>query len=209
MWMDKRPEGIKDTYTGGAIFGGIDISKFTGPLVKVRNFGNDDGSVGYYVAPPMLSFQGKRISTTSADVDRCLIDSGTRNDDLPIGTDDKEAFYKTTGLVESPLGYTSWPGECETVPSDVTIDMRFPGKKNGTSVDIKMPLKNYVRWDAGEEGLCRLNLYLGGCTLAAPFSTAAFFAADDERHEVALAQGGISERGTAPSTSAVVLRIPG
>ncbi|KAI3325460.1 acid protease [Xylariaceae sp. AK1471] len=208
MWMDKRPDGIKDTYTGGALFGGIDLSKFTGPLVKVRSFGNDDGSVGYYVAPPVLSFQGKKISSANAGVDRCFLDSGTRNDNLPIGYDDKEAFYKTTGLVESPMGYTSWPGECETVPSDVTLDMRFPGKKNGTHVDIKMPLKNYVRWDSGEDGLCRLNLYLGSCTLAAPFSTAAFFAADDERHEVALAQGGISERGSEPSKSAIVLRIP-
>jgi hypothetical protein len=208
MWMDKRPVGIKDTYTGGAIFGGIDLSKFTGPLVKVRSFGNDDGSIGYNVAPPILSFQGKKINMANSDVDRCLVDSGTRNDALPIVYGDQEAFYKITGLVESPAGFTSWPGECETVPSDVTLDMKFPGKRNGTSVAIKVPLKNYVRWDSGEKGLCRLNINLGGCTLAAPFSTAAFFAADDERGEVAFAQGGISERGSEPLQSAIVLRIP-
>ncbi|KAI1757576.1 acid protease [Xylaria castorea] len=207
MWMDKRPEGIEDTYTGGAIFGGIDLSKFTGPLVKVRSFKNQDGSVGYYVAPPALSFQGKKIKT-DANTGSCFIDSGTRNDALPIAYDDQEAFYKTTGLVESPMGETSWPGACETVPTNVTFDMRFPGKKNGTFVDIKVPLKNYVRWDSGEEGLCRLNIYLGSCTLAAPFSTAAFFAADDERGEVAFAQGGISERGSEPTKELIVLRIP-
>ncbi|KAI1131381.1 acid protease [Nemania abortiva] len=207
MWMDKRPYGVKDTYTGGAIFGGIDLTKFTGPLVKVRSFENSGGSVGYYVAPPVFSFKGKKIKAT--DSDSCFIDSGTRNDALPVAYEDQDAFYKATGLVESPMGATSWLGTCDTVPSDVTIDMRFPGSKNGTFVDIKIPLKNYVRWDSGEEGLCRLNIYLGsGCTLAAPFSTAAFFAADDERGEVALAQGGISERGSGPSDTAVALRIP-
>ncbi|TGJ84553.1 hypothetical protein E0Z10_g4194 [Xylaria hypoxylon] len=208
MWMDKRPSGIEDTYTGGAIFGGIDLSKFTGSLVKVRSFKNTDDSVGYWVAPPTLSFQGKRIRQGDTGVRRCFVDSGTQNDGLPISYDLQEEFFKTTGLVESPMGHTSWPGTCETVPSDVTLDMRFPGSKNGTFVDIKVPLKNYVRWDSGEEGLCRLNLYLGGCTLAAPFSTAAFFAADDERGEIAFAQGGISERGSEPIQASIVLRIP-
>ncbi|KAI0404678.1 acid protease [Xylaria palmicola] len=208
MWMDKPPEGVEDTYTGGAIFGGIDLSKFTGPLVKVRSFKNEGDSVGYYVAPPTLSFQGKKIKTSGANTGGCFVDSGTRNDALPIAYEDQEAFFKTTGIVESPLGHISWPGACESVPSDVTLDMRFPGVKNGTFVDIKVPLKNYVRADSGEEGLCRLNMYLYGCTLAAPFSTAAFFAADDERGEVAFAQGGISERGSGPTKKSIVLRIP-
>ncbi|KAH8158905.1 hypothetical protein CIB48_g9343 [Xylaria polymorpha] len=207
MWMDKRPEGIENTYTGGAIFGGIDLSKFTGPLVKVRSFKNHGGSVGYWIAPPAISFQGKKIKT-DATTTGCLIDSGTRGDGLPVAYVDQEAFFKTTGLVESPTGQTAWPGTCDTVPSNVTLDMRFPGSKNGTYVDVKVPLKNYVRWDSGEKGLCRLNIYLGGCTLAAPFSTAAFFAADDERGEVAFAQGGISERGSEPTKGSIVLRIP-
>ncbi|KAI1259659.1 acid protease [Xylariaceae sp. FL1019] len=208
MWMDKRPSGVNDTYTGGALFGGIDLTKFTGPLVKVRSLVPEQGSVGYYVAPPTISFQGKKISTASSSVDRCLVDSGTRNDALPIGSDNEDAFYEATGLVESPNGWTSWPGECDSVPSDVTLDLKFPGMKNGTSVDVKIPLKNYVRWDSGEKGLCRLNINLGSCTLAAPFSSAAFFAADDERGEIAFAQGGISEMGSGPSENDIVLRIP-
>ncbi|GAW13342.1 hypothetical protein ANO14919_027250 [Xylariales sp. No.14919] len=208
MWMDKRPDGIEETYTGGAIFGGVDLSKFTGPLVKVRSFPNSDGSVGYWVAPPSLSFQGKQIKLGETGVEKCFVDSGTRNDAFPIAYELQDAFFKTTGLVESPMGHISWPGACETVPSDVTLDMRLPGSKNGTFVDIKAPLKNYVRWDAGEEGLCRLNLYLGGCVLAAPFSSVAFFAADDERGEVAFAQGGITERGSEPDQKSIVLRIP-
>ncbi|GAP84970.1 putative peptidase a1 protein [Rosellinia necatrix] len=209
MWMDKRPAGIRDTYTGGAIFGGVDLSKFTGPLVKVRSFRNDADTVGYYVAPPVFSFRGRRLDTAGSGVDRCLVDSGTRSDALPVAYDDRAAFYAATGLVESPSGQTSWPGACDAVPSNATVDMRFPGRANGTFVDVRVPLRNYVRWDAGEEGLCRLNIYLGdSCTLAAPFSTAAFFAADDERGEVALAQGGVSERGSGPSQKSIVLRIP-
>ncbi|KAI1810613.1 aspartic peptidase domain-containing protein [Poronia punctata] len=209
LWMDKRPDGVKDTYTGGAIFGGIDLSKFTGPLVRVPVVREDDYTIGYYVAPPKISFKGKEIKTDNSE-DRCFVDSGTRNDVLPvIYEDEKETFFKTTGLVESEYGDISWPSACEDVPSDVTLDLTFPGTKNGTSVDIKIPLKNYVRYDLGEEGLCRLNLYVGtGCTLAAPFSTAAFFAADDERGEVAFAQGGISERGSSPTEESIVLRIP-
>ncbi|KAI0202103.1 acid protease [Astrocystis sublimbata] len=206
MWMDKRPQGIEDTYTGGAIFGGIDLSKFTGPLVKVRSL-QDDDTLGYNVAQPVLSIRGKKIKT-DASAGACFVDSGTRNDELPVAYADTEEFYETTGLVESPEGYVSWPGACESVPSNVTLDMKFPGATNGTFVDIKVPLKNYVRWDSGEEGLCRLNINLGECTLAAPFSTAAFFAADDERGEVAFAQGGISERGSEPSEDSIVLRIP-
>ncbi|KAI0537449.1 hypothetical protein GGR58DRAFT_471614 [Xylaria digitata] len=110
MWMDKRPRGIEDTYTGGAIFGGIDLSKFTGPLIKVRPLANRDGSVGYWVAPPTLSFQGKRINRGDTGVDRCFVDSGTRNDDLPIAYELQDAFFEATGLVQSPTGQTSWPG---------------------------------------------------------------------------------------------------
>lgn len=209
MWMDKRPAGVEDTYTGGAIFGGVDLSKFTGPLVKVRSLKNDADTVGYYVAQPTFSLGGRKIKTTGEGEAWCFVDSGTRNDALPVSYDDADAFYATTGLVESPEGYISYPGPCDSVPSDVTVDMRFPGKTNGTSVDIKAPLRNYLRWDSGEPGLCRLNIYIGGgCTLAAPFASVAFFAADDERGEIALAQGGVSERGSGPDERAVVERIP-
>jgi len=207
--MDKRPAGVKDTYTGGGIFGGVDLSKFTGPLVKVPVIKEEDYTGGYYVAVPRLSFKGKSIKTTS-EVTKCFIDSGTRNDYLPVGYfDDRDAFFKTTGFVEDENEEISWPGACEDVPSDVTMDLKFPGVRNGTSVDIKIPLKNYVRYDPGKKGLCRLNLYVGNdCTLAAPFASAAFFAADDERGEVAFAQGGISKRGSAPDENSIVLRIP-
>ncbi|KAJ3564828.1 hypothetical protein NPX13_g7715 [Xylaria arbuscula] len=209
MWMDQRPDGVEDTYTGGAIFGGIDLSKFTGPLVKVRSFPNVEDTVGYRVAKPVFSVKGKKIPTHDA-VDRCFVDSGTRNDNIPIAFEHIEAFYEATGLVEGPSGETSWPGSCESVPSDVTLDMRFPGQTNGTFVDVKVPLKNYVRADSGAEGLCRLNLFPtpGDCTLAAPFSSAVFFAADDEREEIAFAQGGISKIGSGPDEKSIVLRIP-
>lgn len=213
MWMDKRPAGVKDTYTGGALFGGVDLSKFTGPLVKVRSRKNDADTAGYYVAQPTFSVGGKAIKTTTSSGEQqwCFVDSGTRNDALPVSYDDAGSFYAATGLVESPAGHVSWPGSCDSVPADVTIDMRFRGTTgNGTSsVDIRAPLRNYLRWDSGEAGLCRLNIYIGGgCTLAAPFASAAFFAADDERGEIALAQGGVSERGSGPEAKAIVERIP-
>ncbi|KAI0394435.1 aspartic peptidase domain-containing protein [Xylariaceae sp. FL0594] len=209
MWMDKPPAGVQDTYTGGAIFGGIDTSKFTGPLVKVPVM-KEGYETGYYVAAPRLSYKGKQLATV-AEVTRCFIDSGTRSDALPIGYyEERDAFLAATGIVvDEKDGETYWPSECENVPADVTVDLKFPGLRNGTSVDVKIPIKNYVRYDPGKKGLCRLNLYLGNdCTLAAPFASAAFFAADDERGEVAFAQGGISERGSAPDQRSIVLRIP-
>ncbi|CAJ2499824.1 Uu.00g026770.m01.CDS01 [Anthostomella pinea] len=210
MWMDKAPASVLGTFTGGAVFGGVDASKFTGPLVKVPFLRSDAGgsSVGYYTSPPKVTVKGQALDQSAITTQTCLFDSGTQSDDLPISLAARDAFYNASGIVESPMGYMSWPGECESIPADLTIDLEFTGVDKNTTVAIKVPLRNYVRANAGEKGYCNLNLDIGGCIFAAPFSTAAFFAADDERGELAFAQGGVAEVGSGPDESKILLRIP-
>ncbi|PWY92993.1 acid protease [Aspergillus sclerotioniger CBS 115572] len=213
MWFDQAPEAINGTYTGGAIMGGIDTSKFSGQLVEVISERSDPSdptaaSVGYYVPPPSISVNGTILSDVSAALgSQCQIDSGTSMDSLPIGN--QTAFQLATGVVTTPEGYLAWPGECASIPGDVTLDMEFQGKKDGESVTVKVPLRNYARDGyTVESGYCALNFELEGCLLASPFSTAAFFAADDERGSIALAQGGVAERGSGVDYGRVVDSIP-
>ncbi|KAK7723930.1 hypothetical protein SLS64_000261 [Diaporthe eres] len=210
LWFDEAPADVRGTYTGGGLQGGIDTSKFEGSLVKVPNAW-EQGRVGYYVPTPKLSSNGIPISTGSAsgEVTSCLVDSGTHNDDLPIA--DEAAFFNATGIRRSPAGHVSWPGTCDSIPADKTIDMTFDGVNAGESVTIKVPIRSYVRvgLDSDEAaGYCSLSLEPSGCILGSPFATAAFFAADDERGEIAFAQGGVSKAGTAVDEASVIARIP-
>lgn len=221
MWFDEAPEDPRATFTGGAIFGGVDMSKFTGPLVKVSSI-ELEGEVGYYVSPPRVSVNGKAINDTGFAEPTCHLDCGTTNDALPITTGTKKALLAATGLVESANDNIAWNGTCDSVPRDLSIDLTFPGARNTTtsssSVTVKVPLRNYVRQDDGTEKdkfgntVCRLSLYTsdeyGRCVFGAPFATAAFFAADDEKSEIALAQGGVSLRGSGPDDSKILARIP-
>lgn len=217
MWFDEAPADPKATFTGGALLGGLDMSKFTGPLVKVPSIELED-TVGYYVPPPRVSVNGKVINDTDFAETTCHLDCGTVNDALPITTATKKALLAATGLVESSNSKIAWKGTCDSVPRDLSIDLTFQGASNTTSVTIKVPLSNYVRQDDGTEQdefgntVCLLNLSTsqeyGRCVFGAPFATAAFFAADDEKSEIALAQGGVSLRGSLPDDSKILARIP-
>lgn len=211
IWMDTAPADVKGTYTGGGLMGGIDTSKYTGPLVKIPSLGAAreavQNSVGYYSTVPQVSVGGVTFpkSTESAD---CFLDSGTHIDDLPIPSDQEEAFLAAAGITTDPFGSYAWPGDCNTVPSNVTIDLTWAGVNANETVTIKVPLRNYVRGNISPAGYCSLSLFPTGCLLGAPFQTAAFFAADDERGEMALAQGGISAMGSGPDAASIIERIP-
>lgn len=211
LWFDEAPEDVKGTYTGGGLMGGIDTSKYTGPLVKIPNktpeLQAQAATVGYYVSVPQLSV-GDTTFNIATESTSCMLDSGTHIDDLPVPLDARDLFYNVTGIVSDPDGHLAWPGTCDTVPSDVTIDLTWAGVNANETVTVKVPMRNYVRGDISSAGYCSLNLSPGGCLLAAPFQTAAFFAADDDRNEVALAQGAVSTKGSRPDETSVVERIP-
>ncbi|KKY29573.1 putative secretory aspartyl proteinase sap2p [Diaporthe ampelina] len=210
LWFDEPPADVRGTYTGGGLQGGIDTSKFEGPLVKVPNAW-EEGRVGYYVPVPKVSSNGIPIATGSAgtEVTSCLVDSGTHNDDIPIA--DEATFFNATGIRRSDAGHISWPGTCDSIPADKTIDLTFDGVNEGESITIKVPIRAYVRLglDSDEEGeYCSLSIEPSGCILGSPFATAAFFAADDERGEIAFAQGAVSKAGSAVDEASVIARIP-
>ncbi|KAI0471712.1 aspartic peptidase domain-containing protein [Xylariaceae sp. FL0804] len=206
LWFDAAPGDVYGTYTGGGLLGGLDTSKYAGPLVRVPlTTSGSTPSVGYYTPAPVVSVGGVAFDNSDSGV--CLIDSGSRSDSLPLAWAEVDAFLNATGLVTTPLGYTSWPGDCNTVPRNRTIDFAFAGVSANELVTVRVPLSNYVRGDVGEAGYCYLNFDYG-CTLGGPFALAAFFAANDERGELALAQGAVSERGSGVDSASVVARIP-
>ena len=51
------------------------------------------------------------------------------------------------------------------------------------------------------EGICLLNLEVGGCTFGAPFFSGAVVAVDDESGVLALAQGAVSREAEVDSSS--------
>ncbi|PYI00052.1 acid protease [Aspergillus ellipticus CBS 707.79] len=213
MWFDQAPDSITDTFTGGAIMGGLDLSKFSGDLVEVVSetadpSRPDTASVGYFVPPPTISVNGTVLSDVAAALGSpCQIDSGTSMDSLPIGN--QTAFELATGAATTPDGELAWPGSCDSIPEDLFFDMEFQGKNPSQPVTIKVPFRNYARdaYDV-ESGFCALSFSLSGCLLASPFSTAAFSAAVDAKGTIALAQGGVAKRGSGVDYSRVVESIP-
>ncbi|WYZ35976.1 hypothetical protein EsH8_X_000623 [Colletotrichum jinshuiense] len=210
IWFDEAPAEWNGTFTGNAVFGAIDLSKFSGELVKVPAVQSDGlgASVGYYVDAPTVKV--KNVTFDNSDVTRraCMIDSGTQINDLPISYDGTDSFLAAAGFTRDTIGHVSWNGSCDSIPKDLTIDLEFAGV-NGKSVTIKTPVRNYVRNAADRDpNFCVLNIDTGGCMLGAPFATSAFFAANDAENEIALAQGGISKRGSKPDESSLSLIIP-
>ncbi|KAK8099561.1 Eukaryotic aspartyl protease [Apiospora kogelbergensis] len=227
LWFEKAPAKLEDTYTGSGLQGGIDLSKFTGPLVKIPSIPATDisyGAAGYYTYQPNLTFvaDGAHVDlpvdrSGRAIDNECIIDSGAVSDGFaPI---DQARFLNVTGLAYNPKRpdpgqMLSWPGACDTIPTDgeqAFLQYSFASVDGKSSIEIDMPLRSYARQQLPEDveiGWCTMRMYLGSCLLAAPFSTRAFFAADDARLELALAKGGVAERGSGVDYSQVVDRIP-
>lgn len=200
MWFNKHI-GALGRLTGGILFGAIDRSKYTGPLVRVPNAIDTATQVGYYVQKPVIGFNGKTF-TGSQDTN-CLVDSGAHADYLPFlyGAPEESAFFSETGLVDYN-GIVAYNGTCECIPQDLSFAYTFAGVDKSQNVTINVPLRNYARgavvldpgWAGGD--VCVLNLEVGGCMFGAPFSSGALIAVDDGDNSIAFAQGGISEEGS-------------
>lgn len=218
LWMEKAPQDVRGTFTGAGLLGGIDTSKYTGPLVRIPRLKDLGYSLSeYYTHAANLSFNGVTpIPIDSTNTTACIIDSGAVGDSHnPV---DDDAYFNTTGLRLNPKhptpyrgSYLSWPGRCDDIPADRFFEYSMAGVREGETAVVKVPLRNYARFqDPVDEamGWCTMAISLRGCGLNSPFLSAAFFAADDESGEIAIAQGGVAEQGSGVDASKVVLRIP-
>jgi hypothetical protein len=190
------PPSTLSTLSGGLLLGAIDTSKFCGPLVRIPNVA-ETGEIGYYTQKPNITFNGQTfmldINTT------CLLDSGTHADYLPFAPQSsayKQFLNGSGGMLKDENGVIAYNGTCESIPQDLNINYVFSGLTEGKSVKVDVPVRNYARGASLDgvagEGICLLNLEVGGCTFGAPFYSGAVVAVDDERGVLALAQGGVS-----------------
>ncbi|KAL1619364.1 hypothetical protein SLS54_006641 [Diplodia seriata] len=194
MWFDAPPANVTGEFHGTALFGALpDASKHTGPLVKVGLNMPEGGGVGYWVDVPAFSYGGKPFAVDTQTTPRCLIDSGFGTENIPLAADD---FHAATGTVDNH-GYPAWPGPCESIPKDKTLDYTFTAA-DGAEVTVKVPLRSYARGINdyyNETNVCALSFTLdtsGMCAVGAPFFTSAFLAFNDDKAEVGIAQGGVS-----------------
>ncbi|GME36997.1 Peptidase A1 [Neofusicoccum parvum] len=194
MWFDAPPAAVTGEFHGTALFGALPpADKYAAPLVKVAQHPPEGTYVGYYVATPRFSVAGRAIPVDTARSPQCLVDSGFGTENLPLAT---AAFLNATGLVDSH-GYPAWPGPCDSIPANRTLDYSFAGV-GGDEVTVRVPLRSYARGINdyyNETDVCALSFTLestGACALGAPFFTGAFLAFNDDTKEIAIAQGGVS-----------------
>lgn len=229
MWFDKPSADVKNPHFGTALFGAVpDKSKYSGDLVRVKLNPPQEAYIGYYVSLPSMSAkQANHLSSKTSpigisdkSVKQCLLDSGTGNDMLPfIGKD----VFKASGLInyQSPEGTSivAWNGTCDSIPVSATLDYTFAGSTAGKSVTIKVPIRSYAggQYDALADipkNVCGLSVEFdeyGSCVFGAPFFTAVFAAFNDDKKQIALAQGGVSTGAAAgtPGLGSVSLIAPG
>ncbi|GME27398.1 Peptidase A1 [Neofusicoccum parvum] len=205
MWFDAPPAGTRDDYRGTMLLGAVPAAasaKYAGSLVQVPKR-QPEGSVGYYVDRPVWRvgeravklYTGYYNTTTTT----CLLDSGSGQDYLPLDEDD---FLDAVGGLVIFNGRPAWNGTCESIPADKAVSLTFGGVKEGESVTVDVPLRNWARGNAdyfNNTNICGLSMELSNadsCILASPFSSAAFLAVNDELGQIALAQGGVSSGAT-------------
>lgn len=205
MWFDAPPAGARDDYRGTMLLGAVPAAasaKYAGSLVQVPKR-QPEGSVGYYVDRPVWRvgeravklYTGYYNTTTTT----CLLDSGSGQDYLPLDEDD---FLDAVGGLVIFNGRPAWNGTCESIPADKAVSLTFGGVKEGESVTVDVPLRNWARGNAdyfNNTNICGLSMELSNadsCILASPFSSAAFLAVNDELGQIALAQGGVSSGAT-------------
>lgn len=204
MWFNAHL-GALGRLTGGVLFGAIDMSKFMGDLVRVSNVVSEY-EIGIYVNKPTLEVGGVVFDLDEDTT--CLVDSGAHADYLPFDytTNTSSVFFASTGLVDYN-GVVAFNGTCESIPQSLNLTYTFAGVDSSQSVSIDVPLRNYARGlnytGVGTEGLCLLNLEIGGCMFGAPFLSGAMLALDDSDNSVGLAQGGVSQEGSGVDESAL------
>ncbi|KAJ1323139.1 pepsin-like aspartyl protease [Microdochium nivale] len=231
LWFDKPPSGAVtsgEPYIGTGLLGGIDTSKYTGPLVRIPRT-HDTRDQGYYYtraanmtffaggAAPGVAIENDFSPNSGTNMLQCLIDSGAGSESFNPA--DKAAWYNTTGLRVSPDRTApgddiAWPGPCDTIPADSYFEYSFVAgvrESDPKEATVRIPLRNYHRYqDPLDEarGWCTVAIYLNGCALSRTFNTAVFWAADDATGEMAIAQGGVSEIGSGVDYASVVGAIP-
>nr|POE86536.1 hypothetical protein CFP56_46720 [Quercus suber] len=212
MWMDKAPKSVTGQYQGTAIFGAVPSkSKYSGDLVRLKANPPSGSYIGYYVSTPSLTAKsfvnGKgsskptTIKQSDTSVKQCLLDTGTGEDRLPFSQ--SQVISVTKGLIEynSNALFLAWNGSCASIPDTATLNFTFTGSTAGKKVTVAVPIRSYARGEFDDipgvdpSKVCGLSLSLdeyGDCTFGAPFFTAAFAAFNDDKKQIALAQGGVS-----------------
>lgn len=208
MWFDKAPKSAKGSYHGTSIFGAVPSkSKYSGELVRLKQNPPEGIYVGYYVSTPKLTLtsiqtpgKAQKITLSDESVKQCLLDSGTGQDRLPFSQ--KEAL-NVTGLIEynENASFLAWNGSCDSIPPMATFNYTFTGATAGKSVTVAVRIRSYARGEYDQipgfdsSKICGLSLSLdepGSCVFGAPFFTGAFAVFNDDKKQVALAQGGVS-----------------
>ena len=225
MWFDKAPALATGQYAGTALFGAVPCkSKCAGELVRLKQNPPQGGYVGYYVSTPTLTAASttkpgkpQKMGISGKTVKQCLLDSGTGEDRVPFS---QKQLLQVTGLIEYKKNalFTAWNGSCVSIPPTATLNYTFAGVTAGNSVTVAVPIRPYARSEFDEipgvdtKKICGLSLSAdeyGDCTFGAPFFTAVFAAFNDDKKQVALAQGGVSTGSSdGPSSLGSVTIIP-
>ncbi|KAF2148004.1 acid protease [Myriangium duriaei CBS 260.36] len=200
-WFDAPPKAANGTFSGTILFGALPpANKYSGKLVSVKLNPPTDTYLGYYVSMPTVAVSSIKAPTvfktpTVSDktVTRCLVDSGTGTDTLPIS---QSSVEKLSGLI-TYQGYLAYNGSCSSIPASASFKFTFPGANAGQSVAVSLPIKNYARGTLVDETkgkVCGLSVTLddSSCVLGAPFFSGAFLAFNDKPAQIAVAQGGVS-----------------
>jgi len=105
---------------------------------------------------------------------------------LAHSADNKGRFLNTTGLIKTEIRRVAYPRRYDSIPRNKTIDLQFPGVREGESISIKIPSRNYAKsYPDVEADVCQLNVDGSGGLRGAPFAIATFFTADDVAEEIA------------------------
>ncbi|KXJ88158.1 aspartic peptidase domain-containing protein [Microdochium bolleyi] len=226
LWLDKPRPGVlsgAQDLTGVGLLGGIDTSKYTGPLVRIPRTGGAYSVDQYYTYAPNITVNGVGAPLEmqfdyggrGVNMSECLLDSGAGGEAFnPV---DPQAFFNATGLRENPARGSgqgqnlAWPAPCDQIPADQFLEYNFVTAREGETAKVRIPMTLYHRYQDPQDtelGWCTMSILLYGCGMSRTFSAAVFFAADDDNNEMAIAQGGISEPGSPVDPASVVLRIP-
>ncbi|KXJ85670.1 hypothetical protein Micbo1qcDRAFT_169249, partial [Microdochium bolleyi] len=186
LWFDKPPTDdvtSDEPWIGTGLLGGIDTSKYTGPLVRIPSTATTFLQDQYFTNAANMTFfpgGGKPgiflpnnfdVNTTGVDMTQCLIDSGAGSESFyPV---DFDAWYTATGIVQNPDRATpgsdlAFAGPCSSIPEDAVFEYDFVTARKGEKAVVRIPLRNYHRYqDPLDEarGWCTMAIYLRGCSL--------------------------------------------
>ena len=148
-----------DSNNGSVLFGGVDIDRFHGDLVKIDLLSNPDTRptrVTSFSIPLLSVSQFDGNSTTDfarSFPTRVTFDSGTSLTYLdPVQV---QSIWTSVGAVAhfGNLNYATIP--CIAAETDITLDFEF------AEVTIKVPLSQYVLWHDSHNDICVFGIAKG------------------------------------------------